>query len=69
MTPDVTVLRKMAARLRLDVMEMVYGVKDGHPGPAFSIADIPTCIRLPATMPPPAVLEMDSQRLWEWPRD
>lgn len=44
MTPDVTVLRKTAARLRLDVMEMVCEVKDGHPGPAFSIAEIITTL-------------------------
>ena len=37
-------LAKIAARLRLDVMEMVYEVKDGHPGPAFSIAEIVTAL-------------------------
>ena len=37
-------LKKMAAILRLDVMEMVFDVKDGHPGPAFSAADIITAL-------------------------
>lgn len=33
-------LKKISNRLRLDVMNMVYEAKDGHPGPAFSIADL-----------------------------
>jgi transketolase len=33
-------LQKMADRLRLDVVRMVHDAKDGHPGPALSIADI-----------------------------
>jgi transketolase len=33
-------LRRIADRLRLDVVEMVHRAKDGHPGPALSIADI-----------------------------
>ena len=30
----------MAQRLRLEAVRMVYEGKDGHPGPALSIADI-----------------------------
>ena len=37
-------LRKMAAKLRLKAVEMVYKGKDGHPGPALSIADIITVL-------------------------
>ncbi|MDC7235197.1 MAG: transketolase [Spirochaetales bacterium] len=37
-------LKKTAARLRLDVMEMVFDVQDGHPGPAFSVAEIITAL-------------------------
>lgn len=33
-------LQKIADQLRLDVVKMVHGAKDGHPGPALSIADI-----------------------------
>ncbi len=33
-------LRRMADRLRLDVVEMVHAAGDGHPGPCMSIADI-----------------------------
>lgn len=33
-------LRKMADYLRLTAVDMVYKGKDGHPGPALSIADI-----------------------------
>ena len=38
------VLEKTASQLRLDVLEMVYDVQDGHPGPAFSIAEIVTAL-------------------------
>lgn len=37
-------LEKIAKQLRLDVMNMVYEAKDGHPGPAFSIADVVTTL-------------------------
>lgn len=37
-------LKKISKRLRLDVMNMVYEAKDGHPGPAFSIADLITTL-------------------------
>ena len=33
-------LKKIANDLRLTAVEMVYKGKDGHPGPALSIADI-----------------------------
>ena len=33
-------LKKMANRLRLDVVEMIYAAGDGHPGPCMSVADI-----------------------------
>lgn len=33
-------LQKIADQLRLDVVKMVHDAKDGHPGPALSIADI-----------------------------
>ncbi len=37
-------LKSMAARLRADVLEMIYEVKDGHLGPAYSIAEIVTAL-------------------------
>ncbi|MDQ0204382.1 transketolase [Pectinatus haikarae] len=37
-------LQDVSHRLRLDVMNMVYEAKDGHPGPAFSIADLITVL-------------------------
>lgn len=37
-------LRKMADHLRLEAVRMVYEGKDGHPGPALSIADIVTTL-------------------------
>jgi len=33
-------LQSKANQLRLDVVQMVHRAKDGHPGPALSIADI-----------------------------
>ncbi|MBW8381767.1 MAG: transketolase, partial [Youngiibacter sp.] len=33
-------LKKVADHLRLEAVRMVYEGKDGHPGPALSIADI-----------------------------
>ncbi|MCI8745267.1 MAG: transketolase [Lachnospiraceae bacterium] len=37
-------LRKMADRLRFMAVDMIYRGKDGHPGPALSIADIITVL-------------------------
>jgi transketolase len=37
---DSTYLAEMARHIRMDVLDMVFDVKDGHPGPAFSSADI-----------------------------
>ena len=37
-------LQKIAAKLRLTAVEMVYKGGDGHPGPALSIADIMTVL-------------------------
>ena len=37
---DTTSLHNMAQKLRLEAVRMVYEGKDGHPGPALSIADI-----------------------------
>jgi transketolase len=37
-------LQKIANELRIDVLDMVMEVKDGHPGPAFSVADIITTL-------------------------
>lgn len=37
-------LQRISKQLRLDVMKMVYEAKDGHPGPAFSIADLVTVL-------------------------
>ncbi len=37
-------LRQMAQHLRLVAVDMVYKGKDGHPGPALSIADIVTTL-------------------------
>ena len=33
-------IHEMAQKLRLETVRMVYEGKDGHPGPALSIADI-----------------------------
>jgi len=40
MSVDIGYLREKARVLRKDIVEMVYRAKDGHPGPALSIADI-----------------------------
>lgn len=37
-------LKETARLIRKDVLEMVYEVKDGHPGPAYSSADIITAL-------------------------
>lgn len=37
-------LKQLADKLRLDAVEMIYRGKDGHPGPALSIADIITVL-------------------------
>lgn len=37
-------LRKLANHLRMEAVRMVYEGKDGHPGPALSIADIITVL-------------------------
>lgn len=37
-------LQEIANQLRLDVVKMVHDAKDGHPGPAFSVADIITTL-------------------------
>lgn len=37
-------LKKMANKLRLEAVRMVYEGQDGHPGPALSIADIVTTL-------------------------
>ncbi len=37
-------LQKIANELRADVLDMVVEIKDGHPGPAFSAADIITAL-------------------------
>ena len=37
-------LDKMAKKLRFEAVRMVYEGKDGHPGPALSIADIVTAL-------------------------
>lgn len=37
-------LQRIANQLRLDVVKMVHNAKDGHPGPAFSVADIVTTL-------------------------
>jgi transketolase N-terminal domain/subunit len=41
---DSTYLAEMARHIRMDVLDMVFDVKDGHPGPAFSSADIITAL-------------------------
>jgi transketolase len=40
MDEEIRFLQKQANELRKDVVKMVYLAKDGHPGPALSIADI-----------------------------
>ncbi|MFA6507561.1 MAG: transketolase [Treponemataceae bacterium] len=40
MSADIKLLQEKAKLLRKDIVEMVYQAKDGHPGPALSIADI-----------------------------
>ncbi|WP_319477984.1 transketolase [Marispirochaeta aestuarii] len=42
--PCVDTLRKTSSLLRKDVLEMIYDVKDGHPGPAYSAAEIITAL-------------------------
>ncbi|WP_319563169.1 transketolase [Marispirochaeta sp.] len=42
--PFTDTLRKTASLLRKDVLEMIYDVKDGHPGPAYSAAEIITAL-------------------------
>ena len=37
-------LKKMANKIRMEAVRMVYEGKDGHPGPALSIADIVTTL-------------------------
>ena len=37
-------LQKLAKKLRFEAVRMVYEGKDGHPGPALSIADIVTTL-------------------------
>ena len=36
--------KQMADRLRLDVVETIHYVEDGHPGPCMSIAEIITVL-------------------------
>ncbi|MCF7944543.1 MAG: transketolase [Spirochaetia bacterium] len=44
MSYSINELKRTAAALRLEVLEMVYDVKDGHPGPCFSVAEIITAL-------------------------
>jgi len=41
---DVVALKKLANRLRLDSLEMIYRRQAGHPGGSLSAADIVTCL-------------------------
>ena len=41
---DTNELQKLANKIRLEAVRMVYEGKDGHPGPALSIADIVTTL-------------------------
>jgi transketolase len=41
---DVSYLHETARKIRIDVLNMVYDVKDGHPGPAYSSTDIITAL-------------------------
>lgn len=41
---DIQKMQEMAKKLRLEAVRMVYEGKDGHPGPALSIADIITTL-------------------------
>lgn len=41
---EIDELRSIAKRLRYEAVRMVYEGKDGHPGPALSIADIVTAL-------------------------
>lgn len=41
---DISQLKEQSKQLRRDVVEMVYRSKDGHPSPAFSVADIVTAL-------------------------
>ena len=41
---DIKQLQTISDHIRLDIMKMVYEAKDGHPGPAFSIADLITTL-------------------------
>lgn len=44
MTDPITNLPAVAAQLRRDVVNAVYAVKDGHPGPCLSAADMVTAL-------------------------
>ena len=44
MAPDLAALEKQAKQLRLDVVDMIYHAKDGHPSPSMSAADIVTAL-------------------------
>jgi len=44
MNRNINELEKISRDLRFDVIDMVYEAKDGHPGPALSIADIITAL-------------------------
>ncbi|HKL58401.1 MAG TPA: transketolase [Sphaerochaeta sp.] len=41
---DIIQLEQQSKQLRRDVVKMVYQTKDGHPSPAFSVADIITAL-------------------------
>ena len=43
-TMDAAALRKQAAKLREITLSMIYEAQSGHPGGAFSIADIVTAL-------------------------
>ena len=37
-------IEKKAKKLRFDAVKMIFEAKDGHPGPALSVADIVTTL-------------------------
>lgn len=44
MDRDIKRLKKIANRIRFDVVDMVYKSRDGHPGPALGIGDLVTAL-------------------------
>lgn len=44
MNDEIRIIEDFARIIRLDIVDMIYQAKDGHPGPSLSIADIIACL-------------------------